>query len=86
MDGVKRIGRVLIAAGIRDRFFTREVRGRDEGRLVEAGVPVTTIELDAAHEWTQAFGGGLALPGWSLLQAIAATVLLANAGGWSAAR
>jgi len=51
-----------------------------------AGVAGTSIAWIAVGlVWKQAFGGGFVSPGWSLLVAIATTVLLANAGGWSAA-
>src|SRR5262249_43365934 len=52
---ISRIRRVLIGWGTRDWFYTRELRERDERRLTEAGVSVTTIELDAAHEWAEPF-------------------------------
>ena len=56
-DTLTRIPHALIGWGARDRFFTREIRDRDERRLRDAGVDVTAIDLDAAHEWTDAFSG-----------------------------
>jgi predicted esterase len=53
-DSIRRIGRVLIAAGARDSFYTRQLRERDERCLAEAGVEITTREIDARHEWTTA--------------------------------
>jgi predicted esterase len=50
-----RVPRAMIGWGVRDAFFTRDLRDRDERRLREAGVDVVGVELDAGHEWTDAF-------------------------------
>ena len=52
---LRRIPRVLIGAGARDRFYAPEKRRADEHRLERAGVNVAVVELDADHAWTDAF-------------------------------
>jgi predicted esterase len=55
-DVLRRIPRVLIGAGARDRFYTAEKRTADARRLERAGVHVRVLELDAGHEWNDTFG------------------------------
>jgi predicted esterase len=52
---LSRIPRVLILRGAHDPFYTPAMLDADAGRLRAAGVPVQRVELDAAHEWTEAF-------------------------------
>ena len=54
-DLLRRIPRVLIGGGERDRFYVPEKRTADQHRLERAGVHVVVVELDAGHEWTYAF-------------------------------
>jgi predicted esterase len=54
-EALSRIRRVLVGWGVRDPFYTREKRERDEIRLRGAGADVMTAELDAEHAWTDAF-------------------------------
>lgn len=50
-----RIPAVLIGRGVRDDWYSAEKLASDEQRLRAAGVPVETVILDAAHEWTTEF-------------------------------
>ena len=51
-----RIPAVLVGRGARDEWYTAEKMASDEGRLQMAGVTVSALTFDAAHEWTSGFG------------------------------
>ena len=54
-EPVRRMPRVLVGRGVRDRWFTEERCAADVQRLRHAHVDVRVMELDAGHEWTDAF-------------------------------
>jgi predicted esterase len=55
-----RIPAALLGRGVRDEWYTNEKCAADEARLREAGIDVTRIEVDAAHEWTPEFSAAAA--------------------------
>ena len=54
-EPLTRVARVLIGRGVRDRWFTEERCAANVQRLRHAQVDVRVVELDAGHEWTDAF-------------------------------
>jgi hypothetical protein len=46
---------VLLARGARDEWYSAAKAHEDLCRLEEASVPVVSVQLDAAHEWTPEF-------------------------------
>jgi predicted esterase len=55
-----RIPAALLGRGVRDEWYTSEKFAADEARLRTAGVDVTRITVDAAHEWTPEFSAAAA--------------------------
>jgi predicted esterase len=52
---LSRLPGVLIGRGERDPWYSPATADEDVARLREADVPVTSVPLDAAHEWTEEF-------------------------------
>jgi predicted esterase len=55
-----RIPAALIGRGSRDEWYTQPKLDADVSRLQAAGVSVTVVTIDAAHEWTAEFSGAAA--------------------------
>jgi predicted esterase len=50
-----RIPEAFLGRGLRDEWYSEEKLEADVARLRDAGVQVTVVKVDAAHEWTGAF-------------------------------
>lgn len=55
-----RLPAALVGRGARDEWYTAEKLAADVGRLREAGVDVSTVTVNAAHEWTAEFSAAAA--------------------------
>jgi predicted esterase len=53
-DRLGRLGRVLLCRGRRDEWYTAETFLQDQRRLRDAGVVLTPLEFEGAHEWSGA--------------------------------
>jgi predicted esterase len=51
-DRLGRIGHVLVLRGERDPVYSVQTFERDQARLSAAGVQVTALQFDGAHEWS----------------------------------
>ena len=53
-DRLGRLGPVLLCRGRRDEWYTADKFSQDQVRLGAAGVALTPLEFDGAHEWSGA--------------------------------
>jgi predicted esterase len=53
-EGLHNIGKVILARGLTDAWYSPEKFLGDQTRLREAAVPLETIEFDGGHEWSPA--------------------------------